>query len=456
VQPADGAGPAPPRRGRGFGRPVAAAARRGGLIAALATVLGTWAGAGAAGAGSCGAGVACQCGDTVTEDYQLVQDLGPCSGHGLLVKSNVTLDCRGSRITGPGDASGQVGILLNGRPGAEVAGATVKNCHVSGFRRGIRLRSASGNVIAGNTAVGNGDRVKHVGYGIDVSAGSANNLFEGNRVQGNADEGIHIGPGSHKNRLVANVLSDNHRENLYVLSADGGVFVRNTFGGGGINSLYLKDASGNRFEGNTFVGRTARVVGHARDNEFVNNTFSGTGLHFTAYKGDPRRAPGGNRVTGGSIAAPAECVRFTASGGNVIADVSLARCGTAVRAESPSGPTSNTVVGEMPDRVQLDGASTLNLARPLTVQVQEPTGAPVPAAQVEARDAAGRAAFTVATDETGSIPAQVAIAAARTGAGTAARSPLTLTVTKPGYRTETRPVPPTGPASLVITLEPQR
>ena len=53
-------------------------------------------------AASCGGARPCQCGDTVTSSYLLGGNLGPCSGHGLVVKSNVVLDCRGLQITGLG------------------------------------------------------------------------------------------------------------------------------------------------------------------------------------------------------------------------------------------------------------------------------------------------------------------------------------------------------------------
>jgi hypothetical protein len=160
-------------------------------------------------------------------------------------------------------------------------------------------------------------------------------------------------------------------------------------------------------------------------------------------------------VTGGSIDAPAECLRFTGSTGNVIAGVALTGCPTGVRAESPAAPTSNTVIGELTGEVRLDAGSTLNVGRPLAVQVRAPGGAPVAGAQVEARDASGRTAFAVATDETGSIPAQVAISASRTASATLARPPLTLRVASPGYRTATVPVPPAGPATVEVLLEPQ-
>ena len=155
-------------------------------------------------AASCGGTKPCKCGDQVTSNYVLSTDLGPCSGHGLVVKSKVVLDCRGFQITGLGGSSEQYGISLSGKPGAEISGATVKGCRVSRFHRGIRLRAASSNLIAGNTASENGDQDTHVGYGIDISGASHNNILENNRVHGNADEGIHIGTGSHKNRFVGN------------------------------------------------------------------------------------------------------------------------------------------------------------------------------------------------------------------------------------------------------------
>ena len=109
-------------------------------------------------AASCGGASPCKCGDTVTSNYMLSGDLGPCCGHGLVVKSNVVLDCRGFQITGLGGTSEQYGISLSGKPGAEVSGATVKGCRVSRFHRGIRLRAASSNLIADNTATDNGDQ----------------------------------------------------------------------------------------------------------------------------------------------------------------------------------------------------------------------------------------------------------------------------------------------------------
>ena len=248
----------------------------------------------------CGGRTPCKCGDTVTANYQLTRNLGPCPAHGLIVESKVLLDCGGLSITGAGDGSEQYGISLSSRSDGEVVGATVKNCRVSRFLRGIRVRAGHSNLIADNVTFDNGNHKTHVGYGIDISGRSRNNIVQNNEVRGNADEGIHIGTGSRDNRFANNVVADNYRENLYLLGADGNAFVGNTLGGGGVNSLYLKDSNRNLFEGNTFRGKPARIIGGSRDNRFVDNTFAGAGLHFTLYRRDARY-PFRNRVVGGSI-----------------------------------------------------------------------------------------------------------------------------------------------------------
>jgi len=405
-------------------------------------------------AASCGGARPCNCGDTVTSNYLLSGNLGPCPGHGLLVKSNVVLDCRGFQITGRGGTSEQYGVSLSGKPGAEISGATVKGCRVSQFHRGIRLHAASSSLVADNTATDNGDQRAHVGYGIDVSGGSHNNVFENNRVHGNADEGIHIGTGSYKNRFVGNTSADNHRENLYLLLANSNVFVRNTLGPGGVNSLYLKDSGGNLFEGNTFRGNTARIVGDAHDNQFIDNTFSGAGLHFQPYKGTTR-SPSNNRVTGGAITDTRECIRFTSVRGNVVADTDLGGCRTAVRSESPSGPSDNTLLGTLSAALTLDEGSTLSRGRRVSVQVKDAAGAPVAGAKVQGQDASGASMWEAETDAAGNTPPQVFITEARVGTRTVPRTPFTLIVTKPGYAAETRAVSTIEGASLTVSLRPE-
>ena len=404
-------------------------------------------------AAPCGGDVVCRCGDNVTANYRLPGDLGPCPGHGLVIRRGVAVDCRAFKIMGSGGTTEQYGIILAGKPGAEVSGVTVRACRIAGFKRGIRLRDASDNTIIDNVSSTNGDFRAHVGYGIDVSGGSKNNLLQGNTVQGNADEGIHVGRGSDGNRLTANVVTDNYRENLYVLDSDGGVFVRNTLGGSGVNSLYLKNSSGNRFENNTFTAKPARIIGDSHNNDFVGNTFSGAGVHFLPYKDSRGQGPTNNRITGGIIQRVSDCLRFTSTSGNVVADIVLKDCRTQVRAEGPTGRAVNTIVGIAPTSVALAEGAALDIGWRLTLHVQDAAGKPVPGARVEAKESGGATAWSAVANEGGDVPPQILIVATRTDSKTSAKTPHTLTTTKAGFRPDVRTITAKEDLKLTVTLQ---
>ena len=67
-------------------------------------------------------------------------------GNIVIAANDVTLDCDGHEVTGLGSGDG---ILLDGR-----TGVTIKNCRVSNFKNGIRLKSSFRNVLTGNTSTG--------------------------------------------------------------------------------------------------------------------------------------------------------------------------------------------------------------------------------------------------------------------------------------------------------------
>jgi parallel beta-helix repeat protein len=98
-----------------------------------------------------------------------------------------------------------------------VLGCAILVLDISGFLRGVRLRSAEGNTVLDNLIHDNGDVTRHVGYGIDLAAGAKNNLLRGNTTTSNGDEGIHFGSGSGGNDFIDNAVFDNHREQIYRL-----------------------------------------------------------------------------------------------------------------------------------------------------------------------------------------------------------------------------------------------
>lgn len=88
------------------------------------------------------------CGDTITEDTILTQDLLNCPGTGLTIGAdNIVLDCQGHSITGGGTNNG---IYLNRR-----TGVTIKNCNVANFAYGIWFYYSSNSTLIDINIYGN-------------------------------------------------------------------------------------------------------------------------------------------------------------------------------------------------------------------------------------------------------------------------------------------------------------
>src|SRR5438045_7044281 len=81
----------------------------------------------------------------MTDDHQ---------GTVIIAADNVTLDCAGHTISGPGNGYGDMGIVLDGR-----TGVVVKNCRVTGFDNGLIVVGFAGpstdNTLSQNVAYGN-------------------------------------------------------------------------------------------------------------------------------------------------------------------------------------------------------------------------------------------------------------------------------------------------------------
>ena len=118
------------------------------------------------------------CGDSITENTVLTNDLTNCPSHGLVIGSDgITLDCAGHSIDG--DASEpDYGIFLNNSNGI-----TIKNCVLSDFYYGISVPYSNNNNIINNT-INNNDN------GIILESCN-NNSITSNKLSGN-DYGIYL------------------------------------------------------------------------------------------------------------------------------------------------------------------------------------------------------------------------------------------------------------------------
>lgn len=402
---------------------------------------------------TCGGNVPCQCGDTVTKDYTMTADLGPCSDHGLVLVSGVTLDGQHHRILGSGGDTESYGIYLH-----NITGTTVKNVVVSGFLRGLRLRDATLNTITDSEFLHNGNESDHVGYGIDVASGSRHNTIRDTLIHHNSDEGIHFGSGSGSNLFMNNQVFDNYRENIYLLASHDNTFTDNQVWGG-VNSFYVKDSSFNLFRGNIVRDKVLLVRADSHDNRFLDTTFRGTGIHFQVYTKDaPYRFPYDNEVTGGSINDASICLRFSSSWGNIVRDTSLKNCATELVANSDEAPSRTTLnlatsVAFSSGKVRLEGASQLVTGWRLSVQVRDERQRPVANAHVKVRNAMGDVVFALLTDEQGLIPPQDVITLVETGSAQTAYTPLLLETSKAGYQTHSRSFSLATNSTVVVTLQ---
>jgi parallel beta-helix repeat protein len=226
----------------------------------------------------CGGATPCLCGDTVTSDYTMTSDLGPCprvpDGNdtvGLTLKPGVTLDCQGHTIAGPGDeqkdAFGiRVGNTATPTPDSHVV---IRQCGVTAFWWGIYVQNARDVLVEDNHLHDNGWKVpveNGSGYGLDV-ANSQGVTVRGNLIADNGNEGFHLS-GSSNVTVDGNVLVDNGFEQLYLIYADDNI-IRNNRAEGGTQGLEMRYSNGNAFSYNVWARSPAQIL----ENDNNGNTF---------------------------------------------------------------------------------------------------------------------------------------------------------------------------------------
>lgn len=112
------------------------------------------------------------CGEIITKDIVLHNDLLDCTGNGLVIgANNVTIDCNGHLIDGDG-IDVDHGIYLKGK-----SGVTIRGCTIQDFENGIYLDSSSNNNFTDNT-------IRNNSYGAYFSNSEYNTLW-GNRFISN-------------------------------------------------------------------------------------------------------------------------------------------------------------------------------------------------------------------------------------------------------------------------------
>lgn len=153
------------------------------------------------------------CGDTITDNTTLADNLLDCPGTGLIIGAdNITLDCAGHSITGQ---TSDTGIYADG-----YSGLTIKNCIITNFTIGIYIANNAGCNITNNTA-------DYHSAGIWVSASSGNNITYNNASYETSD-GIRIEDSS-GNNITNNTVNSSNGCGINVLGdSDNNVLSNNT------------------------------------------------------------------------------------------------------------------------------------------------------------------------------------------------------------------------------------
>jgi parallel beta-helix repeat protein len=354
------------------------------------------------------------------------------------------LDCANHTIRGPGGDNSLFGIDV-----VAAQRAVVRNCRVTGFRRGVRVDRGSGNRVENVEAFENGDLVGHRqgGYGIDVGS-ATDTVITGCNARDNADEGIHIGGDSDHTTIQSTRATGNFREQLYLLDNRGTTLTDIQLQGAGDTGaagLFLKNMRDAAVSDLTIRNAHLALRGASTGNRITDVHIVGGGIRFEAEGAD---VPSGNTVERGQVSDAAECLDSQSSGPNTIVDTSFAACTVDVVATGTAGePSAATLIASaLPGGpIELDRNSTLAIGWHLTVEVEDTSGQPVAGAGLTVTDRNGEVAGDGETGEDGRALIDT-VARRLQSNGETNLTPHRIVATRPGL----------GSASTSVTIDGNR
>jgi parallel beta-helix repeat protein len=221
---------------------------------------------------------------------------------------------------------------------AAVTGAQVRNCHVTTFRRGLRVIGGGSHTLVGNELSKNK-------YGIDLAGQTAANRIEGNVIRDSRDEGIHAGTGASDNLIVGNQIVNSKAENVYILEASGTRVIGNVIVNAGNASVFIKHSTDSYVASNLVWDTGIELRGDSWGNILEHNQLrGGDGFLFEAYQEDVWKYPHDNQVRGGTVFNAKPCVRMFGAYDNHVQGVTIDDDCGAIQ-EAPAGglpPSGNT------------------------------------------------------------------------------------------------------------------
>jgi len=194
--------------------------------------------------------------------------------HGPIIinADNVTLDCAGHAVLGPGTT----GISVYGR-----SHVTVRNCRVSGFAGGIILGQSASDVVTGNTVSDSSGYGPGGYWGVGIGVyGVTDSTFSDNVSNANDWFGFSL---VHTSRVTVsrNSATNNGSIGIWVSESSGNSLNGNTATGNKWEGFEIVNAaSSNLLAGNTSTGNGSdgfQVLGLSTANRLLGNVATGNG-----------------------------------------------------------------------------------------------------------------------------------------------------------------------------------
>jgi parallel beta-helix repeat protein len=236
-------------------------------------------------------GAQVSCGDAVTQDTTLTDDLRGCANDGLVVNGDVTLDLNGHSVSGRG---GGAGIRIDGG-----STATVTNGTIRGFGIGIAKFTTMNLGVVDVKVLSNGTGISAFDAGgalsvtaSDISRNTSNGVLlantdavtvDGNRITANGNWGIQVDRFAEPTVISNNLITHN----------GGGISVRDA-----TTRILNNVASHNAGDGIAVVDTTSLFFPYLIAGNTANKN-GGFGITFTGVA----VGPNGERVDGGGNSA---------------------------------------------------------------------------------------------------------------------------------------------------------
>ena len=229
--------------------------------------------------------VALSCGDTITTDTKLANDLIDCPGDGIVIGADdITLDLNGHTVDGDDDRFGPVDAGIDNTAGHE--GITIKGGSIQEFVEGVEIDGARDNIVRDLVT----SRNSHAGI---LVGGSSDVRVKKNLVFSNS-AGIVVARASHVT-VEHNTVSDNVFGGIPMFGSDHVLVAENSASGNGAAGIFLSDSDDNRIERNRSNGNESGInLGDGSSgnvvvgNDATGSSFDGVVLDVGTH---------GNRVT---------------------------------------------------------------------------------------------------------------------------------------------------------------